>query len=87
MSKPLIKKLYNLPRGSAFKWPEKAHVPIGAYNPEPGTKVEFKHLDGMYSLCSCKGPRGKPAALHLAAWTEVEVIELAKGKVDTELPG
>lgn len=38
-----------------------------------GTKevLDFSHVDGMYSLCFDSA--GRP--VHLAAWTEVEVLD------------
>lgn len=49
-------KLYDVPRNSKIKL-------------EDGTILDFRHIDGMYSLCYYEG---NPC--HLAAWTEVEVI-------------
>lgn len=34
-------------------------------------EVEFKHIDGMYSLCKLDNG----GIVHLAAWTEVEIVE------------
>ena len=41
--------------------------------------IFFDHIDGMYSLCFGVDPNMKPQAdkiCHMAAWTEVEIIEL-----------
>lgn len=32
--------------------------------------INFHHVDGMYSYCT-----GKDGVIHLAAWTEVEIVE------------
>ena len=50
-------KLYEVPPNSKIK--------IG------DNILDFKHIDGMYSLCYTQG--GEP--VHLACWTEVEIIE------------
>lgn len=36
-----------------------------------GNEYMFKHIDGMYSLCYTD----KGEVVHLAAWTEVEVLD------------
>lgn len=46
-------------------------VPRNTYiRPEGGPDLLFMHVDGMYSLCytDSKSP------VHLAAWTEVEIL-------------
>lgn len=53
-------KLWDVPRHSKIKL-------------DLGNKEEilnFDHVDGMYSLCF--DSRGRP--VHIAAWTEVEVV-------------
>ena len=50
-------KLYDVPRNSRILLSD-------------GTQLNFKHVDGMYSLSLTDD--GKP--VHLAAWTEVSVI-------------
>ena len=56
-------KLYDVPRNSKIRiWNEDQT----AYE-----DLDFHHVDGMYSLCFNKD--GHP--VHIAAWTEVEVIE------------
>ena len=50
-------KLYDVPRNSKIK--------VG------DSVLDFKHVDGMYSLCYTED--GKP--VHLHACTDVEVIE------------
>lgn len=49
-------KLYDVPRNSKIML-------------EDGTVLDFRHIDGMYSLCYYEG---KPC--HLRADTEVEVV-------------
>lgn len=41
---------------------------------EDGTELHFYNVDGMYSFC--KTDAGE--VVHLAAWTEVELIEEQK---------
>jgi hypothetical protein len=38
---------------------------------EDGNTVKFHHVDGMYSYCTTEGGQ----VLHLAAWTEVEILK------------
>lgn len=38
---------------------------------EEGLTVFFGHIDGMYSYCTDKDKQ----VIHLAAWTEVKIIE------------
>lgn len=54
-----LTRLYNVPNNTQIRI--------------PGTKsiLTFYHVDGMYSLC--KTSNGE--TVHLAAWTEVEVVE------------
>jgi hypothetical protein len=54
-------KLYNVPRNSKIRVKFDDHEEI----------LDFSHVDGMYSLCFDKA--GRP--VHIAAWTEVEVID------------
>ena len=53
-------KLYEVPRYT------KVRV-IG----EQSFEVFFDHIDGMYSYCT----DNEGNAVHLAAWTEVEIVE------------
>jgi hypothetical protein len=50
-------KLYDVPRNTRIKVQD--------------LELDFKHIDGMYSLCHDKD--GNP--VHLAAWTEVEIVK------------
>lgn len=59
-------KLYEVPRNSKIK------IKFDESDAENGEIVlAFSHVDGMYSLCFDE--TGHP--VHIAAWTEVEVIE------------
>jgi hypothetical protein len=51
-------KLYDVPRNSTIVL-------------EGGEELEFKHIDGMYSVCVTK----EGDVVHLAAWTDVTVKE------------
>jgi hypothetical protein len=51
-------KLYDVPRNSTIVL-------------EGGEELEFKHIDGMYSVCVTK----EGNVVHLAAWTDVTVKE------------
>jgi len=54
----MIVKLYDVPRDSRIQLSD-------------GTELNFKRIDGMYSLCLTDD--NEP--VHLVAWTEVAVIE------------
>ncbi len=45
-------------------------VPLGAPEIKQGDVVYFCNIDGMYSLCF-----KDKKMVHLAAWTEVEIVE------------
>ena len=51
-------KLYDVPRNSRIRL-------------DDGTQLNFKHIDGMYSLCLTDN--NEP--VHIAAWTEVAVVK------------
>ena len=53
-------KLYDVPRNTRIK--------VG------DLELNFKHIDGMYSLCQTDDGE----TVHLAAWTEVEILEEQK---------
>lgn len=48
-----------------FKVPRNSRIKVN------GIELSFHHIDGMYSLCS----DDKGNYIHLAAWTEVEVLK------------
>ena len=57
-------KLYNLPAGAKFKIIDGEVLHSTAI-------YKFFNVDGMYSYCH--NPDGD--VVHLAAWTEVEIVE------------
>lgn len=69
-------KLYEAPRGSTVKLLEDAEVPPGAPQLKKGDKVFFRDLDGMYSYCHYYPGRkmDEKIVVHLAGWTEVEIV-------------
>lgn len=66
-----IVKLYDVPGNTRIKLIGDIKVPIGALPLKEGDIVDFKNIDGMYSLCYKDGER-----CYLAGWTEVEIIKL-----------
>lgn len=62
-------KLYNVPNNTTIRLLEKPTLPPGSYIPDE--VLDFYHIDGMYSYCK---NRTDGAIIHLAAWTEVEVV-------------
>lgn len=76
-------KLYDVPRDTFVKVLEDVHVPPGCGPIPAGEIIYFDHIDGMYSFCMDKK---KQHILHLAAWTEVEIVENIE-LVGDELPG
>jgi hypothetical protein len=65
-------KLYDVPRETYVRVLEDVYVPPGCPPIPAGETVFFDHIDGMYSFCMDKK---KEHILHLAAYTEVEIIE------------
>jgi len=63
-------ELFNVPRNSRIRVVTKDKVPLGAPVIEEGEELNFRSIDGMYSYCT----RDNGEVVHLAAWTEVEVI-------------
>ena len=63
-------KLYEISRNTRVRVINPEGVPPGAPVISKGDIVFFDHIDGMYSYC--KNDRGE--VVHLAAWTEVEVV-------------
>ena len=57
-------KLYDVPRNTQVK------------SIEPDCSDEFKliNIDGMYSYCT-KEWYGNETAVHIAAWTDVEILD------------
>ena len=60
-------KLYNLPRGSAFKLLSSDGVPPDAPPVSEGETYYLDHIDGMYSLCRDSAGR----TVHIFAGAEV----------------
>jgi hypothetical protein len=56
-------KLYDVPRNSRIK--------IIVEDKVPSEELNFRSIDGMYSYCT----RDDGEVVHLAAWTEVDVID------------
>ena len=65
-------KLYNCPRNSKVRIVGDAKIPPGAPTLKRGDIIDFSHIDGMYSYCR---KEGTDIPVHLAAWTEVELIQ------------
>jgi len=64
-------KLYDVPRGSKIRVVDRdMSVPPGAPAIKTDDVVYFDHLDGMYSFCQDENGR----VVHLAGWTEVEIV-------------
>ena len=64
-------ELFNVPRNSRIKVIVEDKAPPGAPQIEEGEELNFRSIDGMYSYCT----RDNGEVVHLAAWTEVEVID------------
>lgn len=66
---------------------EEVKVPIAAPEVIKGELIYFDHIDGMYSLCykvdEKTGKHGE--SCHIAAWTDVEVVDMEEGKDFTEI--
>lgn len=65
-------KLYDVPRETFVRLMEDSWVPPGHPPLKAGDVVFFDHIDGMYSFCMDKE---KKNIMHLAAFTEVEIVE------------
>ena len=63
-------ELYQVPRNSRIRVVIKDKVPPGAPVIEEGEQLNFRSIDGMYSYCT----RDNGEVVHLAAWTEVDVV-------------
>lgn len=64
-------KLYDVNRNTKIRLLEDARVPVGHRPVLEGEIIDFDHIDGMYSL----GKDENGQFVHIAAFTEVEVIE------------
>tara|TARA_Y100000361_G_scaffold151369_1_gene168684 strand:- start:233 stop:439 length:207 start_codon:yes stop_codon:yes gene_type:complete len=68
-----MEKLYNVPNNSRI---DVSHLELSVEETgEPVIEVDFKHIDGMYSLSYFTDKEGNKVVLHLLAWTEVKIIE------------
>jgi hypothetical protein len=65
-------KLYEVPRETYIQVLEDVHVPPGCDPIKSGDVIFFDHIDGMYSFCM---DVKKQHVLHVAAFTEVKVLE------------
>jgi hypothetical protein len=63
-------KLYDVPRNTRIRLIEDARVPVDSANAGKDNELNFSHIDGMYSYCT--DDNGDP--VHIAAWTEVEIV-------------
>ena len=63
-------ELHKVPRDSRIKVKSDIKVPPGAPEIKAGDELNFKHVDGMYSLCYTDN--GQP--VYLVAWADVEVV-------------
>jgi hypothetical protein len=68
-------ELYNVPRQTHVRIVGEDKVPPCAKQVVTGEVVFFDHIDGMYSFCRDKDGE----IVHLAAWTEVEVVDGFEG--------
>ena len=65
-------KLYEAPRNSKVMLiDDTVHGPPAGINPIVGDVYEFKHVDGMYSLCF----DSNGDAVHIPAWAEVRIVK------------
>lgn len=64
-------KLYMVQNNTRIRLMENADVPPHAAGCPVDSELDFRHIDGMYSLCY----NDAGDAVHPAALTEVEVVE------------
>ena len=63
-------KLHHVPNGSRIRLNGETKHPPCHREFDESEELEFKHIDGMYSLCY--DDNGQP--VHVVAWADVEVI-------------
>ena len=69
-------KLYDVPRDTWVQVVDnKGAVPPDGLSINSGELLHFHHIDGMYSLCT----NLEGMYVHLAAWTEVAIVENPEG--------
>jgi hypothetical protein len=86
-----MKKLYDIPRNSYVRVlaqqsevfeneTEDVKTPVSSAEVGEGELIYFSHVDGMYSLCQKINEETLEhgETCHMAAWTEVEVIDLSE---------
>lgn len=64
-------ELYKVPRNSRIKVVGDIKVPPASPMVEEEEILNFRSIDGMYSYCT----RDDGEVVHLAAWTDVEIVE------------
>jgi hypothetical protein len=64
-------KLYEVPRRTWVRPVTDPTIPPGAPDVKANEPVFFHHCDGMYSFCHNE----QDDIVHLAAWTEVEILD------------
>ena len=64
-------KLYEVPNNTKIRVISEARTPASHRDFESEEILDFHHIDGMYSFCKDKDGN----TVHLAAWTEVEIVE------------
>lgn len=64
-------KLYEAPRNNRIKIIGDVKVPTSSSQLIVSQELNFHRIDGMYSYCTTDSGE----VVHLAAWTEVEVIK------------
>jgi hypothetical protein len=74
MLKYRIMKLYNVKNGTWIRVMGEVTTPPCSPEIQEGQKLFFHHIDGMYSLCTLTEKMDDGGYIHLAAWTEVEII-------------
>lgn len=63
-------KLYDVPNKTNIRIIEDPNCPPDTLPVEKDEIIFFDHIDGMYSYCTNQ----EGDVVHLAAWTEVEVV-------------
>lgn len=64
-------KLFEVPKNTRVRVIDNPNTPPDGKYGLVGNEYFFYHVDGMYSFCT--DHKGDP--VHLAAWTEVEIVE------------
>jgi hypothetical protein len=64
-------KLYEVPRNTTVRLKSTESGPPASIDPVLDAVYNFKHCDGMYSLCFDSDKN----IVHLPAWSEVEIVK------------